>query len=291
MDMLRKVVKFLRPCIIRGYASTFTEDLVKLPSILMVIAPHPDDETFGAGGLIAEMGAQDSSGGENLSSDRPERKIVHVVFLTSGGAAHAQCCGIAQTDLAQRRELAAKRATLVLGVPEENLHFLRLQDGKLPHPGMVGFEEIVARLAGLMNCIQPDTILAPHPFEGWSDHTAAEIIVRGALTAHGQTFRRSNQVHSEPPTLMHYCVWLWYTMPFRRAISLDWRNAITVGHPRHARAVGDLATGLTPQEIKREAMMVYLEDASPCGKPTCGVLPGELIKALQWNRELLFRVE
>jgi LmbE family N-acetylglucosaminyl deacetylase len=82
----------------------------RLPTL--VVAPHPDDETLGAGGLIA---AQRSRGLE-----------VHVVAVTDGEKAYGDTPGLAP----QREEEQAK-ALERLSVARKQITRLRLPDGNV----------------------------------------------------------------------------------------------------------------------------------------------------------------
>ena len=78
---------------------------------LVVIAPHPDDETLGCGGLLAWASRSNRSR--------------HVVFLTSGERSHPTL------DLAPIRRLEATIAAANLGLRPAHLSFLGLPDGGL----------------------------------------------------------------------------------------------------------------------------------------------------------------
>ena len=170
---------------------------------LLIVAPHPDDETFGMGGMIA-MGyggrkAEDGGRGalgkaetlepEMLKGESGRRGAVHIVYLTSGEGSHRGCCGIQEAVVATTRESEARKASAILGVTESCLHFLRLPDGHLPHPGQAGFEEASQKLADIIAATRPDAVFAPHPFEGWSDHVAAEEITREAIKRNAETLK------------------------------------------------------------------------------------------------------
>ena len=60
----------------------------------LLIAPHPDDEIIGCGGLIQKFVAQ----GLNI----------HIVFMTGGEKSHQGCCDIDATTLAKIRRTQAK---------------------------------------------------------------------------------------------------------------------------------------------------------------------------------------
>jgi LmbE family N-acetylglucosaminyl deacetylase/glycosyltransferase involved in cell wall biosynthesis len=108
---------------------------------LLVLAPHPDDEVIGCGGLIAL----------HLREKRP----VHVVVATDG--AHAG-------DGAQRE--AESRAALAL-LGDATIEFLRFPDRNLENAS-----ELDARLAVILREWKPDLIAVPSPLEIHPDHIA-----------------------------------------------------------------------------------------------------------------------
>jgi LmbE family N-acetylglucosaminyl deacetylase len=141
---------------------------------ILVIAPHPDDETIGCGGALC------------LHATKGDRIVV--VFLTSGE--------LGLKDLAPRkawkiRESEARAAARHLGVAR--LEFLRLPDW------MVG--EQIKRGARLLKPILkqelPEMIYLPHPQDGHPDHHAALSLLRAA--------RRG--VRLRAPELRGYEVW------------------------------------------------------------------------------------
>jgi LmbE family N-acetylglucosaminyl deacetylase len=127
-------------------------------SSVVVIGPHPDDESIGCGGAIC------------LHRRRGDR--VRVVFLTSGER------GIEKVDEEPARtirEAEAADALGVLGVEESS--FLRLPD--------LGVLDFLARgaeqLGELLARDHPEIIYLPHPEESHPDHQAALPLVRAAL--------------------------------------------------------------------------------------------------------------
>ena len=74
---------------------------------VLVVSPHPDDESIAAGGYIA----QSIINGANVT----------IVLVTDGNAQHQESI----------RYSEFKKATTILGVPETNLIFLGFPDGKL----------------------------------------------------------------------------------------------------------------------------------------------------------------
>lgn len=142
--------------------------------MVLVIAPHPDDESLGCGGSIRL---------HRLRGDR-----VHVVFLTSGELGLKQLPS-SQAQLIREREAVA--AAEILGVTE--LTFLRKMDW------FVGdcIDETVTILKPIMEREVPGLIYLPHNAEWHPDHRAVLEIVRSALCA-GTT---------PAPNLLTYEIW------------------------------------------------------------------------------------
>jgi LmbE family N-acetylglucosaminyl deacetylase len=129
---------------------------------VLVIAPHPDDESLGCGGAVC------------LHAQRGEP--VHVVFLTSGERGIE---GVGAREARLIREAEAAEALGVLGVATRD--FLRLPD--------LGVGEALAEGAGPLREVlerqRPDLVYLPHPQEAHPDHQAALPLVRAALALAG----------------------------------------------------------------------------------------------------------
>lgn len=139
---------------------------------MLVIAPHPDDETLAAGGLIARQ----------TSRDVP----IHVVAVTDGENAYND--GI---DLTFRRSLEQTSALKRLGVDFSSITRLKLTDS-----GISAQEELLAEL--LMPFVSQDThILAPWTGDFHPDHEACG---RAAC----EVARRSGAA------LTFYFFWTWH---------------------------------------------------------------------------------
>ncbi|MEA2336536.1 MAG: hypothetical protein QOE82_543, partial [Thermoanaerobaculia bacterium] len=108
---------------------------------LLVLAPHPDDEVIGCGGLVAL----------HLREGRP----VHVVVATDG----------AQAGDAAQREAESRAALALLG--DATIEFLRFPDRELANA-----RELDDRLASILREWKPDLIAVPSPLEIHPDHIA-----------------------------------------------------------------------------------------------------------------------
>jgi LmbE family N-acetylglucosaminyl deacetylase len=108
---------------------------------LLVLAPHPDDEVIGCGGLVA--------------LHLREGRKVHVVVATDG----------AQAGDAAQRESESRAALALLG--DVTIEFLRFPDRKLS-----GERELDVRIAAILREWKPDLIAVPSPLEIHPDHIA-----------------------------------------------------------------------------------------------------------------------
>ena len=85
---------------------------------LVILAPHPDDETLGCGGLIAGAVARG--------------RRVEIVVLTDGSGSHPGSQTFARERLAALRRAELERAAEALGLSSDHLTFLNLQDASPP---------------------------------------------------------------------------------------------------------------------------------------------------------------
>ncbi len=108
---------------------------------LLVLAPHPDDEVIGCGGLVA--------------LHLREGRAVHVVVATDG----------AQAGDGAQREAESRTALALLG--DATIEFLRFPDRELENA-----VELDVRLAAILRQQKPDLIAVPSPLEIHPDHIA-----------------------------------------------------------------------------------------------------------------------
>lgn len=146
-----------------------------LPERLVVVAAHPDDETLGAGGLIAHLGARGVE--------------VHVVVATAGEASHPGSPTYSRTELAGRRSIEVREAVHRLS-PTATIHELALPDGELAEH----LEALQARVSELV--VARTWVAAPWRDDGHPDHAAAG---RAAAT-----------VAAGVADLLEYPVWAWH---------------------------------------------------------------------------------
>lgn len=155
----------------------------------LVVAPHPDDESLGCGGLIAEACAR----------GRPPV----VAVLTDGTMSHPSSPSHPAPKLKARREAETRAAVAALGLPPDRLHFLGFPDSQAPQEGP-GFAAAAERLAELARSHRADSILATWEHDPHRDHVAAHAIAREAARLTGAR-------------LVSYPVWGW-TLPADRPL-------------------------------------------------------------------------
>jgi LmbE family N-acetylglucosaminyl deacetylase len=218
---------------------------------LLLIAPHPDDETFGCGNIIAlkkQQGAQ-----------------VKIIFLTDGEASMKGHSSIAPQEVADVRRRDSIEACAHLGLSVDDLKRYSLPDGQVPRKGMAGFEKAVERLLNDIKEFTPAEIFCPHPMDGHGDHAAAAEMGQEAV-------RRCQS----PPRLLYYTVWLWFTAPWGLGKQVDFSTAWKVD-------------GKYVQAMKVKAINTYLEHLEPtCGIPYCGKLHRSVIYCARRSSEIVF---
>jgi LmbE family N-acetylglucosaminyl deacetylase len=160
-----------------GLADLNALDLPARAAQLVVLAAHPDDETLGAGGLIA------------AAADRGIP--VTVVVATNGEASHPQSPTWSPERLAAVRKQEVQAALAVLD-PAARVVFLGLPDGRLHQQRAV----LVKRLRALLPA--GALIASPWRGDGHPDHEACAH----AADALAQ--------ESEPFTHWEYPIWAWH---------------------------------------------------------------------------------
>lgn len=115
-------------------------------SCVLVVAPHPDDETLGCGGAILRHVAQ---------GDEVHWCIVTGMHEAAGYSA----------DQIGARETAIKDVTAHFGFTETHrLGFAAAELDQLPR------SELVSAMAGVVSQVAPQRIYLPHPADSHSDH-------------------------------------------------------------------------------------------------------------------------
>lgn len=124
---------------------------------VLILAPHPDDETLGCGGLIAAASA----------AGHPP----FVLILTDGTGSHPNSRSYPSRRLKAVREQEARNAVAILGLPGDRIGFLGLRDTAAPMHG-AAFDAAVAAIRSTAESAGATTILAPWEHDPHCDHLA-----------------------------------------------------------------------------------------------------------------------
>ena len=186
---------------------------------VMVVAPHPDDETLGVGGFIYRLTRQ--------------RIPTRVVFVTNGDgwpwAVQEDFALKRPTDadfvaLGELRQQEAYAATRRLGLHRSDVRFLGFPDGGLaelwrthwsrghpytspytkedspPYAGTVNpdasydGQDLTSVLMRLLRDFQPNVVIMPHPYDAHPDHAHTSYFVTEAIDALQQLHELSPNV-------------------------------------------------------------------------------------------------
>ena len=153
------------------------DELVPPTRRAVVLAPHPDDEVIGFGGLLALLAARGST--------------CHVVTLSDGEASHPGSSKWSPRQLADARNEESHIGLRLLGLPPHSQSRLSLPDGKL-----AAYDEVLAqRLADLLR--PDDVVFSTWQLDGHPDHEAAGLTATRVCSTLGHR-------HWQAP------VWMWH---------------------------------------------------------------------------------
>ncbi|MBD2578493.1 PIG-L family deacetylase [Oscillatoria sp. FACHB-1406] len=142
---------------------------------ILVVAPHPDDETLGCGGAIAQL--------------RSMGKCVRVLVVSDGTMSHPNSRKYPPQKRRQLREGETIAALALLGVEADKIAFLRLPDGAVPTvaPETEATADAIARCRAYLSQYPPATLFLPYQFDPHPDHRATWQLVQAALRALSST--------------------------------------------------------------------------------------------------------
>ncbi|MGF7154745.1 PIG-L deacetylase family protein [Novosphingobium gossypii] len=167
----------------------------------LVLAPHPDDETLGAGALIAHSSATHRLGG--------------IVFLTDGTGSHPE--GTPRVAITRRKE--ARHAIGRLTATAPCITWMGWRDAHPYRCDSLAFSRAANRLAALIRWRRIDAIAVTDHSETHCDHVVAYSLAEAAL-------RRAHR----RVTLFAYHVWSDSPARVRRIAT----PAMPIGQRRHA---------------------------------------------------------
>ena len=195
---------------------------------IVVVAAHPDDETLGAGGLIATAHAQGIA--------------VEIVIVTDGAASHPESPTHSPAQLSMLRKQEVTRAIAMLA-PSAPLHFLGFTDGHIA----VLHSSVREAIRSVLGPVDSSTLLVTTARDdGHRDHRAVGDACAELSRATGVR-------------VLQYPIWLWHwatpddaAVPWNRmrrlpldakarAIKADALRAFATQHSSLSAEVGDEA--------------------------------------------------
>lgn len=170
------------------------DTLVPVGRRAVVVAPHPDDEVLGAGGLMSQM----AQAGRDLL----------ILPVTDGTASHPGSSRWTPERLSQERPLETVRALALLGLSRIRLHRLGLPDGQLAEQEALLASQVAQQLR------PGDVVITTWRHDGHPDHEATGRACALAAEQAGAT-------------LIEMPVWAWHwarpgdpRLPWSRACRL-----------------------------------------------------------------------
>lgn len=146
---------------------------------IVVVAAHPDDETLGAGGLIATATAAGIP--------------VDLLIFTAGEGSHPESPTHDKAAITRLRTVEAGNAAIALGVPTSSVSMGGIPDGRVTDH----VDELTAAIVdhvGRLHRAGEVLIVAPYRHDGHPDHAAAGTAAAAAA-------------HRTDATLLEYPIW------------------------------------------------------------------------------------
>ena len=144
----------------------------------LVIAPHPDDETFGCGATIARKRAAGTD--------------VHICVVSDGSAFPTD--EFTPAELVEMRRENLTRACAVLGVDDAEIERLDFPDGGTGDR----IDEISRAVAEVIKRLEPDEIFIPSSYDAHPDHQSVYRAATKAIELAGTS-----------AVVYAYPVWFW----------------------------------------------------------------------------------
>ncbi|MGB2949988.1 MAG: PIG-L deacetylase family protein [Rhodococcus sp. (in: high G+C Gram-positive bacteria)] len=196
---------------------------------MIVVAPHPDDEVLGVGGLMAMAAATGIT--------------VTVLAVTDGGASHPGSPTVTPDQLVAERSRETRRALRQLGLDLDPIR-LGFGDGEVS----AHEEELTHALTEFLSNEPGTWCLLPWRGDGHPDH---EATARACLTA-------SERLGI---TAVEYPVWMWHwarpgdsSVPWDRAFAVELGSDVTEAKRRAAAQFVTQTTALSSDPADRPVL-------------------------------------
>ncbi len=177
------------------FAAAEALPVASLPDILrggglVVVAPHPDDESLGCGGLIAEACAQGTA--------------TRLIVVSDGAGSHPGSRRYPPPKLRALREEETRAAAAELGLPADAIRFIGLPDRFVPSSGPEA-EAAGAAIAAAAREVEAGAVCVTWRHDPHCDHLAAANIVEATRDDLGRA------------RVLAYPIWGW-TLPADRDV-------------------------------------------------------------------------
>ena len=160
------------------------EKLIQKDSSILIVAPHPDDETLGCGGAIALC--------------RQFNLPVSVLVVSDGTKSHPNSLTYPPVALKKLRENESTAALAILGIAPEAVTFLGLPDGAVDVSSQS--QNAIAFCHEYLSNLTPSIIFLPWRSDPHEDHRASWQLLTTAMSG-----------FAHPPRIIEYPIWDWDT--------------------------------------------------------------------------------
>jgi LmbE family N-acetylglucosaminyl deacetylase len=156
-------------------------------SPILVVAPHPDDETLGCGGAIALL--------KSLNCN------VRVLVMSDGTLSHPRSRKYPAAKLKALRESETIAALSILGIESNKVDFLGLQDGSISTYYSQQRTNAIIACCKKLTQIAPQTIFLPWRYDPHPDHRGTWSLINTSLS-------RLSRIALKP-RIIEYPIWDW----------------------------------------------------------------------------------
>ena len=215
---------------------------------VLVATPHPDDETFSAGGLLARLAAA----GNNIQI---------LIYTTDNSGSNDPT--MTRERLAEIRRREEEDACAVLGIPKDHITWLGHDDGMLEY---IDRRELTMQVTREIRRHRPDAVFSIDPgapYEQWhkSDHRSGAFITVDAMRAAAwrlyfpELERQGYKHHRVPVAFFYYSAQPNYTVDIADVLDQKARAAAC-----HTSQFGNMVTSYDDKNLdeKRESLRKLL---------------------------------
>ncbi len=239
---------------------------------ILVVTPHPDDETFSAGGTLAML----AENGNNIQI---------LIYTTDNAGSNDPT--MTRERLAAIRKSEEEDACRVLGIDPKKITWLGHDDGMLEY---VDQRELTMQVAREIRRHRPDAVFSIDPgapYEQWhkSDHRAGALITVDAMRAAGwrlyfpELEREGFKAYSVPVAFLYYSAQPNYTVDITEVAEQKARAAAC-----HTSQFGSMVTNYDDSDLEqRRKRLANQLRASPLVKRKDGRVIEEFRRSTRYG--------